>query len=380
MKKILILLIGVLTLASCGGNNSKKDYNASINGTAAGMGNADVKLIYYKGTRAVTLDSVTMKEGIFKIGDNVEEPKMVYLKVSGIPSDLPLILEKGSDIKVDINSKHMRKSSVISDGLNKKLYDYFDKLMMFRDKQDKLGKLYQAADKKGTEAEKTNIINRYYAIDDEKHTYEYDFISKNNDNLVGSMIFEAMAYDKAEPNYNKLAELYKSFPDKIKQMPNVKHAYEDVVKVKSATSIGSKAPDFSAATPNGKTLSLSDVTKGAKVTVIDFWASWCRPCRGENPFVVEIYKKYHDKGLNIIGVSLDKPGNKDAWVKAIKDDKLPWQHVSNLKYWQDPIAKDLYHVQSIPQTFILDKNGVIRAKNLRRDRLEQKIKELIEEK
>jgi thiol-disulfide isomerase/thioredoxin len=113
-----------------------------------------------------------------------------------------------------------------------------------------------------------------------------------------------------------------------------------------------------------------------KVTIIDFWASWCRPCRTENPYVVEIYNKYHDQGLNIIGVSLDK--TKEAWLKAIEDDGLKWQHVSELKFWQDPIAKK-YGVMSIPQTFILDAKGIIRAKNLRRQDLENKIKELIEE-
>ncbi len=379
MKKILILLLGVVLLSSCGDKQAKKDYNATIDGTAAGIDNADVKLIYYEGTKPVTLDSVTMKEGHFTIGDKVEEPKMVYLKVSGVPSDLPLILEKDANIKVDINPKHMRKSSVISQGLTKKLYDYFDKIMSFRDRQDKLGKLYQVAQKKGTKEELNNIMNKYYTIDDEKHQYEYKFIADNKDNYVGALVFEALSYDKAEPNYNKLAELYRSFPEKIKKMPNVKHAYEDVVRVKSTTSIGSKAPDFSAPTPEGKMFSLKDAMKGAKVTVIDFWASWCRPCRAENPYVVAIYNKYHKQGLNIIGVSLDKPGNKDAWLKAIKDDHLPWYHVSNLKYWDDPIARQLYHVQSIPQTFILDKNGVIRAKNLRRDRLEAKIVELLKE-
>jgi len=317
-----------------------------------------------------------MKEGHFVIGAKIDKPQLAFLTVSGIPSDLPLILEPNQDIKVDLDKQHVRKSAVISKGLNKVFYDYLDNINGFRAKQGKLEKLYQVASKKGTKAETTNILNQYYAIDDDKHEFEYKFIAANKDNMVGGLVLESMAFDKAEPNYNKLAKLYETFPESVKQMANVKNAYK-VITAKAAVSIGSVAPDFSAPTPDGKMLSLKDA-KG-KVTVIDFWASWCRPCRGENPFVVQIYKKYHDKGLNIIGVSLDKPNDKAAWLKAIKDDGLTWYQVSNLKHWNDPIARGLYHVESIPQTFILDKNGVIRAKNLRRDRLEAKIKELLEE-
>ncbi len=377
MKKVILLVFGVLVLASCGNKTSKKDTNATIDGTAMGMDKASVKLITYKGTKPETIDSVMMKEGHFKLAEKVEKPELVFLRVKGIPSDLPLILEPNSNIKVDLDQTHIRKSSVISQGLNKKFYDYLDQIKMFRDKQEKLAKLYQSSANKGTEAERTNLLNQYYATDDARHAFDYKFIEQNKDNIVGGLVYEATAYDRAEPNFNKLAKLYDSFSKEVKEMPNVKNAYKNV-KAKAAVSVGSKAPDFSAPTPDGKMLSLKDAM--GKVTVIDFWASWCRPCRAENPYVKEIYKKYHSKGLNIISVSLDKPGNKDAWLKAIKDDGLSWYQVSNLKYWQDPIARKLYQVESIPQTFILDKNGVIRAKNLRRDRLEAKIKELLEEK
>ena len=132
------------------------------------------------------------------------------------------------------------------------------------------------------------------------------------------------------------------------------------------------ATDFSAPNPEGKTVSLKESL--GKVTIIDFWASWCGPCRVENPNVVALYNEFHAKGLNIIGVSLDKDAAK--WKEAIAKDQLTWTHISNLKHWEDPIAKQ-YGVQSIPATFILDASGKIVAKDLRGAELKAKVAELL---
>ena len=140
----------------------------------------------------------------------------------------------------------------------------------------------------------------------------------------------------------------------------------------SAIVIGKPAPNFSAPSPEGKTISLKESL--GKVTIIDFWASWCGPCRAENPNVVALYNEFHPQGLNIIGVSLDKDAK--AWKAAIAKDKLTWNHVSNFKFWDEPIAKQ-YNVQSIPATFILDAKGNIVAKDLRGDALRAKVVTLL---
>ena len=138
------------------------------------------------------------------------------------------------------------------------------------------------------------------------------------------------------------------------------------------SSIGYPATNFSQTDPNGKLISLSDF-KG-KYVLVDFWASWCGPCRGENPNVVKAYNKYKDKGFTVFGVSFDQ--NKEKWLQAVTADNLTWTHVSDLKGWGNEAGK-IFGISSIPQNLLLDKEGKIVAKNLRGADLEAKLEELI---
>lgn len=141
-----------------------------------------------------------------------------------------------------------------------------------------------------------------------------------------------------------------------------------------AVSIGRMAPGFSAPDTAGKTINLSDFR--GKYVLLDFWASWCGPCREENPIVVEAYNTYKDRNFEILSVSLDQPGKYDAWLKAIHDDQLNWKHVSDLKFWKNDVAQ-LYSVMSIPQNFLIDPNGKIIAANLRGAELAKKLATLL---
>jgi peroxiredoxin len=178
--------------------------------------------------------------------------------------------------------------------------------------------------------------------------------------------------------YAELQSMYDAFTPKMKETDAAKRIAEQLQALKEreengkSTEIGAKAPEFTAPNPDGEQIALNDVL--GKVTLVDFWAAWCRPCRAENPNVVAVYEKYHEKGLNILGVSLDRKA--DDWKKAIADDNLSWNHVSHVQYFNDPIAK-LYNVDAIPAAFLLDENGVIVAKNLRGPALEAKVAELL---
>lgn len=156
-----------------------------------------------------------------------------------------------------------------------------------------------------------------------------------------------------------------------KDIPKTDSSAENKTQQKSNEII---VPDFTANDVNDKPVTLSNFYKNKKVVLIDFWASWCGPCRRENPNVVAAYQKYHGKGFEIIGVSLDK--TKEAWLAAIKEDKLNWMHVSELKYWNSDIAAN-YGVQSIPTNFLIDSTGKLIAADLHGIELEIKLKEIL---
>ena len=160
--------------------------------------------------------------------------------------------------------------------------------------------------------------------------------------------------------------------EKVSPIPTLAQGFIGQVKRITGVAIGDVAPDFTLNDPEGKPVQLSSLR--GKYVLIDFWASWCGPCRQENPNVVRMYNKFKDKGFSIYGVSLDKEAN--AWKAAIKKDNLNWLHGSELKHWNSAVAQT-YGVSGIPATYLLDKEGKVVAKNLRGAALEAKLTELL---
>jgi peroxiredoxin len=198
-------------------------------------------------------------------------------------------------------------------------------------------------------------------------TLSMQFIQAHPESVVSA--FLAQSYYEMEPE--KLEKIYGTLAPQGKQSyygQRIRTYLDEQAKI----GLGRTAPEFSMADTTGKPVALSSLR--GKYVLVDFWASWCGPCRKENPNVVAAYQKYHDKGFEILGVSLDD--KKHLWEKAINADKLTWQHVSDLKGWRNQAA-GLYMVKSVPSSFLLDKDGKIIAKNLRGEDLHKKLAELL---
>ncbi len=176
---------------------------------------------------------------------------------------------------------------------------------------------------------------------------------------------------QVSPDPVKMEELYNLLYPEVKATPISQYIAQQVAEAKK-NPVGKILPDFIQDDTNGKAVSLSSLR--GKYVLVDFWASWCGPCRQENPNVVSVYQKYKKKNFTVLGVSLDK--SRQPWLDAIQADKLTWQHVSDLKGWQNAVAQQ-YEIYSIPQNFLLDPAGKVIAKNLRGSALEQALASLI---
>ncbi len=372
MKKILLFLALSAAFVSC---NKQAENEYEITGTIADASLDGKNVILEKQggyTGFIPVDTVKIENGKFIFKDTVSEPSLHFLSFEGIPDQkATLILENGS-ITIAID-KDTLDNSVQGGTYNNDKFHEYSKTMKTKSqkiskfKTDNTPLMMEATQKNDTVVMK-RLNDEYKAIADDIEKSTVDFIKNNPKAYINILVFPRLMNSRNLDD-TQLKELYDSLDPELKETKEGKEIGDMF-----AASVGNIAPEFSAPNPEGKTVSLKDAM--GKVTIIDFWASWCGPCRKENPSVVAMYNELHDKGLNIIGVSLDK--DDAAWKKAIADDNLTWSHISNLKFWEDPIAKQ-YGVQSIPATFILDASGKIVAKDLRGEELKAKVKELLGE-
>jgi peroxiredoxin len=212
---------------------------------------------------------------------------------------------------------------------------------------------------------------KYKAVQLEQKNVLKTFITENPNSYLSLLALTSVS--GPSPDVAEVEPLYESLSDELKKSEQGRQLKTAIDALKF-TAIGAMAPDFIQNDVNGVPVRLSSF-KG-KYVLIDFWASWCGPCRQENPNVVRTYNKYKNKNFTILGVSLDRPDGKDAWLAAIKKDGLTWTQVSDLKYWNN-LAATVYGVRSIPQNFLIDPTGKIVAKDLRGDDLDNKLAELL---
>ena len=374
MKKLLFIAGILLFTVSC---NQLKDNEFLIKGKINGI--ADGKKVFVElptETGSTFKDTGVVNKGTFELKGTVEGMELAFIRVEEQEFNLPIILEKG-EIKAIINKDTIEKSSVTGTKNNDIFQKFNDDTKAISDKVTKFQKDNSKKMMIAQRSKDTVTINalkkQYIAYQEEMNLFSKKFIKENPNAYLSVLLLENFLMRKYLET-SEITALYDKLADDVKKTKSGERIKTSLNAIKTVV-IGKPAPMFSGPSPYGKTVSLKEVM--GKVTIIDFWASWCAPCRAENPNVVALYNEFHSKGLNIIGVSLDKDAAK--WKEAIAKDGLIWSHVSNLKFWEDPIAKQ-YNIQSIPATYILDAKGVIVAKDLRGEALKAKVKELLDAK
>ena len=334
---------------------------------------ADGTPVYLRKTddinQLISVDTTEILEGAFSFTGVQDSPEIHYIFIEYLNGNIPIVLENGT-VEVSAQKDSLQFAKIEGTLQNDLFSDFLDASRELSNKAQTMNRDMRNAAATRDTAVMNSLREEYFELQEEAKNLELNFATNNPNALISALIISKAQVTKSLP-VEKIKEMYDALTPEIKESSAGKR-----IKAKldtgAKTTIGARAPNFSAPTPSGEELALNDVL--GKATILDFWAAWCKPCRAENPNVVRIYNKYKEKGLSILGVSLDRRA--EDWKKAIADDGLEWHHVSNVQYF-DEIAR-LYNVNAIPATFVLDENGVIVAKDLRGPDLEAKISEMLQ--
>ena len=365
MKKLLIIVLAFAGLLSCA-----KPEGFVINGQIKGKESGDITLMKYADGKWITEDSAKIEKGKFVLKGKTELPELRVISMGPQTVVAQFFAENGK-VTVSADADSLNKTEVKGSKSNDEFTILTKELINISKETQGLQQKYSEAMQSGNEDGMKKAQIDYEAMMGNQAVYTKNFIRDHPKSTVSPFVV-FMQVSQGQPATAHDIDTLVAFLD-----PSI-HTSVYVTELKKLadkmriTDVGVLAPDFTLNTPEGTPLALSSLR--GKIVLLDFWASWCKPCRQENPNVVKVYNQYKDKGFDILGVSLDR--EKESWLKAIADDQLTWHHVSDLKYWQSEAAVK-YNVQGIPFTLLLDKEGKIIGKNLRGDELAQKLAELL---
>ncbi len=369
MKKLIYLSFIITIFSFCGSKNEKAKNSFSVSGK---LTHQTEKVLYLnelttKGLRLID-SSLVKTDGTFSFKGNVSEKTFCILSFPKGATIIVLDTNSTINLSIDENSPESFgiSGSPDSETLKKLLLINNKYMVVIKNLETKYS---QYDNGKTPPAEIQNKIRlEYDSIMIKRKTEMQNFVLALDKSVVA---YFATNFLMPETDYDFLEKVDAKF---YASLNNSKYATDHHVRIEELrkTAIGQTAPDIIMPDPFGKTVSLSSLR--GKYVLIDFWASWCKPCRQESPNLIHAYTKFKNQGFEIFSVSLDD--NREAWQKAINDDKLLWAHVSDLQKWNSPIV-NTYKIESIPFTVLIDKEGKIVAKNLRGEVLDAKLSELL---
>ena len=384
---MLGFLISATLFFACG--EPKQHAHGPVSGQLSNSSGEMIFLQDVNSGKGINLDSCKLNDkGEFSFQTKI--PSKGFYNLTLAPGNFAtLILDPSEKISITGDAKNLGYTYKSEGSTDTKLYIEFNsyamenrkKLNAIKQKQDSIQGVFQFYVNQNKDPRRADSLSKvlepgFNKLSEETmvllkdaDSYAAAFIQKNPTSFANLAALQLMSDKEASfPYFERVSEtMKKKFPDQ----KNLKAFYDYVDKMKRLN-IGSQAPEIKLSSPEGKEIALSSLR--GKIVLVDFWASWCGPCRKENPNVKKIYAEFHSKGFEVFSVSLDK--DKNAWIKAIADDKLTWTHVSDLGFWQSSVVP-LYDIKGIPMTVLLDKEGKIVAKNLRGEQLAAKVAELL---
>ncbi|MBA3705782.1 MAG: AhpC/TSA family protein [Bacteroidetes bacterium] len=374
--KFFSITLPIILLAACSNTNPEVSGGFELKGKLSNT-NKDMLLLEHMAPDGLkVIDTVVVDEkGEFIANPQIKEIGFYRLKISD-KNFATFIFDTDQKVTVGGDVNDLANTYTVEGSPDSKLFLELNKASMknYR-KRDSLQKTFQAfvnmmkMDSLRIDSMSKALEKPYMVLVDEHNRYLQNFVETHTTSLASLAAIQQLPAEQFGQTYKKLDKgLNSKYPNSM----YVKGFHEGVIS-QQKLAIGTPAPEITMNTPDETPLSLSSLQ--GKVVLVDFWASWCGPCRAENPNVVKAYNKYKSKGFDIFSVSLDK--DMDKWKMAIQKDNLSWKnHVCDFKYWQSPVV-GLYNFQGIPYNVLLDKKGNIIAKNLRGDELEKKLDEVL---
>mgnify|MGYP001266238562 CR=1 FL=1 len=365
MRKLFYLVVIAAIAAAC-----SKEPKYVVTGTIDGADTGVVLLQKRIPGGYSVIDSANLKNGTFIMDGFIDYPQMVMLTVKEKRGGLNFFLEN-SEITVTGHADSLYRASVVGSTTQSEYEAYRASFEGLKSEMQKGFESYRDAKTAGNEELAATIEKQLEGFENQQLDMKKEYITNNPTSFVTPSVLNEISYYLEAPEMESFLGGLDTTLNKVEAVTRLK---ERLVALKTVA-IGQKAPDFELNDVNGTPVSLySKVGGNTKLLLVDFWASWCGPCRQENPNVVKVWKEYNKKGFDVFGVSLDS--KEDAWKKGIEDDQLTWTHVSDLKYWDCAPAK-LYAVSAIPANFLLDENGIIVGHNLRGEDLAAKVAEVL---